>query len=205
MRETYAREAHAIARQRQVSQRLQSIARTESVETPPSPPAEPAREAQPRPAASAVPFPMRSERGPRLASSDPVEAAPSIGPRTSERLAKAGVTAVSDLIAADAPALAARLAASHIDAGVVRAWQDQARLALALPNLNGTNAQLLVGAGCRAIEDLRRANASALHTAISEYARSAEGARITRGGNRPSLELVTSWIEAARRLAVRAA
>jgi len=138
-----------------------------------------------------------AQRRTYLAPADAVERAPSIGAKTAARLAEAGIRSVADLLAADAGRIAAKLDAGHISAAVVRDWQDQARLMMAVPGLRGTHSQLIVGAGYRTVEALAAADASALSAAILRFAGTREGQRILRDGNPPDLEKVMAWIASA--------
>jgi hypothetical protein len=139
-------------------------------------------------------------RGPRLKSGDAVEDAPSIGLKTAERLAKIGIETVGDLLTIDPDAAALKLNTRHIDGETVRDWQDQARLVIALPDLSGMKAQLLVGSGHRDLATIATADASAVRIAIGRYAETAEGERIIRGGKLPDVAEISRWIEDARRL-----
>ncbi|HXF53355.1 MAG TPA: DUF4332 domain-containing protein, partial [Hyphomicrobiaceae bacterium] len=132
-----------------------------------------------------------------LAPADAVERAPSIGAKTAARLGAAGIRTVADLLAADPGALAARLDVGHISAAVVRDWQDQARLMMAVPGLRGTHSQLIVGAGYRTPEALAGADASGLLAAILRFAGTREGQRILRDGSPPDLEKIMAWIASA--------
>lgn len=134
-----------------------------------------------------------------LASGDDVEAAPSIGPRTAERLKALGIATVADLLDAEAAVLAGGLADRRISEGTVRDWQDQARLVLSVPGLRGGGAQLLVGAGFRTADALAAADAALLSAAVLAFATSAEGERILRSGEPPDLEKIRGWIEIAAR------
>jgi predicted flap endonuclease-1-like 5' DNA nuclease len=132
-----------------------------------------------------------------LALSDNVERAPAIGAKTAARLASAGINTVADLLAADPGGLAARLDVGHISAAVVRDWQDQARLMMAVPGLRGTHSQLIVGAGYRSAEALAAAEASALLAAILRFVGTRDGQRILRDGSPPDLEKILAWIASA--------
>jgi predicted flap endonuclease-1-like 5' DNA nuclease len=77
----------------------------------------------------------------RLSREAAVVDAPSIGPKTASRLAIIGVRTVGDLLSLAPEDAAARIKASHINAGVIKDWQAQALLACSVPDLNGTNAQ----------------------------------------------------------------
>jgi predicted flap endonuclease-1-like 5' DNA nuclease len=132
-----------------------------------------------------------------LAVTDNVERAPSIGAKTAARLAAAGIKTVADLLAADPGAIAAKLDVGHISASIVRDWQDQARLVMAVPGLRGTHSQMLVGAGYRSAEALAAAEASTLLAAILRFAGTPQGQRILRDGTPPDLEKVLAWIASA--------
>ena len=84
-----------------------------------------------------------------LSENDDLEAAPSIGPKTAERMSAAGLFTVGDFLAQDPEELAEALDDPHFDAETLLEWQEQARLVIAVPGLRGTHAQLLVGAGYR--------------------------------------------------------
>lgn len=188
MRDLYAREVQSKAAERQASVRSGRIgAAAQSL------------------AALSPAAPPPPGQKPRLSASDNVEAAPSIGPKTAERMANIGITTVFEFIAMDADTIASRLAVRHIDAGTVRLWQDQARLALALPGLSGTNAQLLTGAGYRTIHDLSRTSAPDVAAELTRFAATPAGERLLRGGAVPAERLIAGWIETAGRLSELAA
>ncbi len=150
-------------------------------------------------AAAAPPPPEREAKPPRtyLQPSDDVEAAPSIGTRTAQRLAEARIFTVADLLAADAEATATLLATRGIDAQTVRLWQNQAQLVIDVAGLRGTHAQLLTGAGYQDVTAVAAAEAAALCAAVLRYAASAEGQRILRQGEAPEAQKIEGWIAAA--------
>ncbi|HRD74490.1 MAG TPA: DUF4332 domain-containing protein [Hyphomicrobiaceae bacterium] len=135
---------------------------------------------------------------PRIARDSAVVDAPSIGPKTADRLITAGIRTIGELIDAEPEALAARLATRHITPAILRDWQDQTRLVLAVPVLRGTHAQLLVGAGLRTAEALRDAEPASLCSAVLAYAANADGQRILRQGDPPDIERIKGWVDAAR-------
>ncbi len=149
----------------------------------------------PAPAGAPAPAPVISRI--RLSREAAVVDAPSIGPKTANRLAIIGVKTVGDLLALAPEDAAARIKAGHINAGVIKDWQAQALLACSVPELNGTNAQLLVGAGVYSIDDLASADLDFLIDAITLYAQSNEGDRALRGAAIPDRPRVKAWIEAA--------
>jgi hypothetical protein len=146
-----------------------------------------------------VDFAARSDRSVRtfLASTDDVERAPSIGPKTSERLYAIGIGTVADLLAADPDATAAGLDVRHVSAQTVIDWQDQSRLVMSVPGLRGTHAQLLVGSGYRSASALAAADGNDLLVAVLQFAGSTEGQRVLRDGNPPDLEKIMGWIAGA--------
>ena len=140
----------------------------------------------------------RAQRGPRLSVGEPVEAAPSIGPKTAARLEGIGIFTVQDLLNHEPAAIAGLIPARHIDAKTVGEWQDQARLASTLPDLSGTNAQLLVGSGYRTLEDLSEVDAADVYDDLADFVITSAGERILRGGKPPSAQAVAAWVAFAR-------
>jgi len=134
----------------------------------------------------------------RLTTDDAVVDAPSIGPKTAGRLGVIGVKTVGDLLALSPQDAAKRIKASHINAQVIRDWQAQAMLACTVPDLSGSAAQLLVGAGVYSADDLADADAETLFDAVAEFADTHDGQRLLRGGEPPAIDQVEDWIAAAR-------
>ena len=168
------------------------------VEKPKPEKAKPTRKAAPIAASAAEPLapgPVISRI--RLSREAAVVDAPSIGPKTANRLAIIGVKTVGDLLALAPEDAAVRIKASHINAGVIKDWQAQALLACSVPDLNGTNAQILVGAGIYSVDDLAGTDLDSLMDAIDLFATSNEGERLLRDGQPPARERVKGWIEAA--------
>ncbi|HEY1153241.1 MAG TPA: DUF4332 domain-containing protein, partial [Pseudolabrys sp.] len=133
----------------------------------------------------------------RLSREAAVVDAPSIGPKTAGRLNIIGVQTVGDLLALAPEDAAARIKASHINAGVIKDWQAQALLACSVPELNGTQAQMLVGAGIYSVDDLAAADLDFLIDAMTLYVQSKEGQRAMRDPKMPERARVKAWIEAA--------
>lgn len=133
----------------------------------------------------------------RLSREALVVDAPSIGPKTAGRLSVIGVKTVGDLLSLTPEEAAQRIKASHINAGIIKDWQAQALLACTVPDLNGTNAQLLVGAGVYSVDDLATIDLDSLMDAIELYATSNEGERLLQDSEAPARERVKGWIEAA--------
>lgn len=133
-----------------------------------------------------------------LNPSDDVEAAPSIGPRTAQRLATIGIYTVDDLLSANAIDIAAKLNNRRINADTVLQWQAQARLVCLVPELRGHDAQILVACGITEADQLAAKRPVDLMTLVGPFVNTSEGERIVRGGRKPDLEEVTDWIRFAQ-------
>ncbi|MDP3739738.1 MAG: DUF4332 domain-containing protein [Hyphomonadaceae bacterium] len=133
----------------------------------------------------------------RLTRDASVVDAPSIGPKTAGKLGIIGVKTVGDLLEVSPEAAAARISQGHINARIIKDWQAQALLACTVPELSGTAAQLLVGAGISSVDDLATADLDFLVDAIAMFAASSEGERALRGSSPPDRGRVKGWIEAA--------
>lgn len=142
------------------------------------------------------PTELRRERI-RLRREDLVVDAPSIGPKTASRLLVVGVKTVADLLELAPHEAAKKIKASHINAQVIRDWQSQALLACTVPGISGTVAQMLVGAGVYAPEDMLDADAEFLHEAILDFCDTKEGQRLLRDNDPPDRDQVEEWIDAA--------
>lgn len=132
-----------------------------------------------------------------LSLSDDVEKAPSIGPKTAERLANVGVLTVNDLLEEDGEQLATMLGRRHMTATVIKDWQDQARLVLDIPGLRGTHAQLLVGSGYRSAKAIAEADATTLCAAVAKFASTSDGKSVLRNGDPPDLAKIKGWVDSA--------
>ena len=133
-----------------------------------------------------------------LEMSDDLEAAPSIGPKTSERFAKIKILTIADFLNQTAESMAAGINYKRITEDVIRQWQHQARLVCRVPNLRGHDAQLMVACGITEPEDLANRSPQGLFKIIEPFAKSKEGLKIIRGGKQPDLEEITDWISWAR-------
>lgn len=168
--------------------------------------------AEAAPAAAPIPFTPRADapaakrevpRAPRerttyLFEDNPLEDAPSIGPKMAERFAGLGVITVGDFLGHDPHDLAELLDDRRITADDLIDWQDQAQLVIDVPGLRGGGAQLLVGAGYRNADALAEADPADLSADVLAYATTSEGKRVLRDGNPPDLEKIKDWVEAAR-------
>lgn len=178
--------------------------------TPPVVERPPAKTPSVRPAASPVP-PVAKAPEPSTVKSETAELhfflhphsaivdAPSIGPKTAQRLEAVGIRTVADLLSARAEDLAARLGQGWITAAVVAQWQAQAVLACRVPEIRGHDAQILVACGIREPEQLARQSPQNLLTQVEAFAATKEGERVLRSGAAPDLAEVAGWISAAAR------
>lgn len=132
-----------------------------------------------------------------LNTADPVENAPSIGPRTAERLERIGIRTVADFLRADAEATAGRLNHRYIKGETVRQWQQQTMLVCCVPRLRGHDAQLLVACGVTTPEQLATSDPVALWARVAPFCETSEGKRVVRGGILPDFAEVCQWVQRA--------
>ncbi len=133
-----------------------------------------------------------------LSLDDDIVRAPSIGPRTAERLATARLVTVRDLLECDPEQVARAVGSRYVTAARVEDWQDQARLVCIIPWLRGTHAQLLVGGGYRSLDQIVPAAASNVQEAIAAFAATREGISCLRSGPPPDRDRVARWLDHAR-------
>lgn len=157
----------------------------------------PAKDAQQE--ASAAPRERRSY----LHEDNPLEDAPSIGPKMAARFADLGIMTVGDFLGQDPYDMAELLDDGRISSDDLVDWQDQAQLVIDVPGLRGGGAQLLVGAGYRNADALADADPADLSADVLAFATTSDGKRVLRDGNPPDLEKIKDWVESAR--AARAA
>ncbi|MEM7776949.1 MAG: helix-hairpin-helix domain-containing protein, partial [Pseudomonadota bacterium] len=141
-----------------------------------------------------------------LSMEDDIVAAPSIGPRTADRMRSIGISSVRDFLDADPEEIAAEIGTSYLTANAVADWQDQSGLMLMIPELRVTHAQLFVGAGFRSAWAIQAADAADVQAAVLRFAVSRDGQRVLRDSPAPPADRIYNWIEnAARADAKRAA
>jgi hypothetical protein len=172
---------------------------------PDSPPAADAGASQRLPNPLPAPHSLMAQieqrvRDPRyfLSLDEDIVEAPSIGPKTAQRLKAKDVKVVRDLLKADPKVLAASLETKHITADTIVAWQQQAQLVCKVPGLRGTHAQLLVGAGYTSTDALANAEAEKVCADVLAYAQTTEGQRLLRNGEPPDIQKIKAWLTAAR-------
>jgi hypothetical protein len=141
-----------------------------------------------------------------LRMDSPVLEAPSIGPKTAERLERIGVMTVSDLVHRDASEIARRLDRQRITEETVQSWQEQARLVCQVPDLRERDAQVLVTCGITSPEEIVSRTPAELFSIVGPFVSSRAGQRLLRSAPAPGLDEVTGWIARARHaLELRAA
>jgi hypothetical protein len=133
-----------------------------------------------------------------LAGHEPLEAAPSIGPKMAERFAPLGIKTVADFLAADPAKMASRLADRRISDVMIEEWQCQARLVMEIAGLRGTHAQLLTGAGDRTTPAIAAADPGKLSNDVLQFGASPDGRRVLREGVPPEVEKIKAWVNLAR-------
>ncbi len=134
-----------------------------------------------------------------LDSDRPVVDAPSIGPKTAERLQQVGIETVADLLDCDPDAIAAQLDVRHISAKTINDWQAQAQLVCDVGGLRGHDAQILVACEIGNLDTLSVQNPATLLDRVKSFLATTEGERVLRGATCPDLAEVTDWIQSARR------
>ncbi len=149
----------------------------------------------PRPTVPMMPLAGAPEA--RLTPADDVEKAPSIGPKTAERLAGVGIKTVAQFLAADPATVAEQLDVRHITSATITDWKDQARLVMRVPGLRGTHAQFLVGSGYRTAEAIAAVAPEKLCADVLAYAGSPDGQRLLRDGSPPDVGKIKGWIASA--------
>lgn len=128
----------------------------------------------------------------------PIVDAPSIGPKTADRLQKFGYHTVEQFLKANADEIARQLGNKRITGETIRDWQRQATLVCRIPQLRGHDAQLLVMAGYYDPETVAASQPATLLAKIDPIAKSVDGKRILRGARRPDMEEVSDWIKWAK-------
>jgi len=127
----------------------------------------------------------------------PAAAAPSVGPRAAEQLARVGIRTVADLLTANPQSTADELADGRLTADIITRWQSEARLACRIPELRNRGARLLVACGFMEPEQVAGANPAELTKTIRAFCKSSRGLRILRSGKAPSRERIARWVRHA--------
>ncbi|MEM9939689.1 MAG: DUF4332 domain-containing protein [Pseudomonadota bacterium] len=142
---------------------------------------------------------IKSERRDRLTHESPVVDAPSIGPKTAERLQKVDIITIGDLLSADVEETVKALSVRYITTKTMTDWQDQTRLMVEAPGLRVLDSQILVGAGIRDANQLARSSATKVLKAATSFLDTPSGARVLWGAEAKVGEgEVKEWIGYAK-------
>lgn len=126
-----------------------------------------------------------------------IEEFTSIPAEYSAALAAEGIRQIRDLLKVDASKLA-DLPSMEIESTVIVAWQHQARLCCRIPNMTTRDAMILVDCGFSTPEDIAAMKPAELFGFIQSFASTEEGRTILGNEENLNLDLVKSWIRAAR-------
>ncbi|QDT30142.1 chromosome segregation protein [Gimesia panareensis] len=129
-----------------------------------------------------------------LDRSMPVEDAPSIGPKTAERLEAANIFTVKDLLECNPQYVANKLNVQHIRKQTIRKWIRQTTLVCCIPGLRGHDAQILEGCGLTDPATIGRTSPQELLGKVNSFLKTKKGQRILRDAKRPDLDEVTDWV-----------
>ncbi len=140
----------------------------------------------------------RTSRREPLSNESPIVDAPSIGKKTAARMRNVGIHTVGDFVQAKAKDLSAKLGGGYMSPATLIDWQDQALLMIDMPSLRVHDAQILVGAGVRCVEDLAESSSRDLFASAVSFLKTKDGARIAQNGNALDHEEVYDWIEEAQ-------
>lgn len=133
-----------------------------------------------------------------LEEEQPLEAAPSIGPKMAKRFAAIGIHTVADFLATSPDKIATQLDHRAIDAAMIKQWQAQTTLACRVPQIRGHDAQILVGCGVTEPDELASMDERDLLELVTPFVTTAEGQRILRNSAPPDLDEIRDWIRWAR-------
>lgn len=140
----------------------------------------------------------RSRRREPLTMSSDIVDAPSIGKKTATRMNKAGIYTVSDFVQTKAKILSDKLGGGYMSSSTLIDWQDQALLMIDMPSLRVHDAQILVGAGVRCVEDLAESSSRDLFASATSFLKTKDGSRIANNSDPLDHEEVYDWIEEAQ-------
>ena len=142
----------------------------------------------------------RTQRA-RLTLDAPLEAAPSIGPKTAKRFAKQDILTIGDFLNCDAKRIAKKLDTRFIDKARIEDWKAQTKLMMEVPGLRVLDVQILVGTGIRSSEDLAAASAGEVLKAAQSFLKSDQHRTFSSQKTAPpKRQAVKEWIDRAQRL-----
>ena len=134
-----------------------------------------------------------------LVEQSEIEAVPSISPLVAARLRAVGLDRVSDLLDNDHHWIADSARLEGVSAESVFAWQSEARLLCAMPQLRPFDARVLAGAGVRDARQLAAMHPSRLLDRVERFLATERGRQIMRSGSSYELSRITAWIASAKR------
>lgn len=128
-----------------------------------------------------------------------IEDVPSIGPLAAARLRALGIDRVADLLDSDHHWIADNARLDGITADTILAWQSEASLLCAMPQLRPFDARVLAGAGVRDQRQLAEMHPSRLLERVERFLATERGRQIMRSGSTYELSRITAWIASAKR------
>ncbi len=120
-----------------------------------------------------------------------------LGPRTAGQLATVGIRTVAELVAAKPQAVASRLRETSITVAVLSAWQCEALLILALPQLQASAARVLAAAGYHSRERIAHCTPIELLASIETAQQKTPGGWLAKT-ELPTVAKVSGWIHLAQ-------
>jgi len=120
-----------------------------------------------------------------------------LGPRTAGRLATVEIRTVAELLAAKPQTVVVRLCEGSITPDILIAWQYEASLIVALPQLPASAARLLAAAGFRSAERIGYCTPTELLAAIETTQQKKPNGWLAKT-TLPTVAEVGEWIHLAR-------
>jgi len=117
-----------------------------------------------------------------------------LGPRTAGQLARVGISTVAELLAAKPQSVVWRLA---MDIDVFGAWQREAQLILALPQLPAVAARMLAEVGLSSVVEINRYAPTQLLAELETAQQKKLGGWLAQT-TLPTVVEISNWIRAAQ-------
>lgn len=128
-----------------------------------------------------------------------IDQLPSLTGATAGRLRAVGIEHVADLLDAEPSGLADNARLSGVTIETIQAWQNEARLLCAMPQLRAFDARVLAGAGIRDHRQLTDMHPGRLLERVERFLATERGRQILRSGNNYELSRITAWMASAKR------